>query len=63
LAESARLIATGAPALRELTGLLGTPKSISTAEAAKVLGWQGRNPADTIADTGRSLLDRDVIRA
>lgn len=58
----ARLLAIRTPALRELTGLLGTPKSISTAKAAKVLGWQGRNPADTIADTGRSLLDLKVTR-
>lgn len=59
----ARLIATRVPALRELTGLLGTPKSISTAKAAKMLGWQGRNPADTIADTGRSLLAGTVTEA
>lgn len=59
----ARLLATREPALRELTGLLGTPKAISTAKAAKMLGWQGRNPADTIADTGRSLLNTEVTKA
>jgi dihydroflavonol-4-reductase len=58
----ARLIASRVPALRELTGLLGAPKAISTAKAAEMLGWQGRSPADTIADTGRSLLERNVIK-
>lgn len=51
-----RAAAPRMPALRELAGLLGSPKAINTTKAVKVLGWQPRSPEDTIADTGRSLL-------
>jgi nucleoside-diphosphate-sugar epimerase len=39
-----------------LAALLGKPKPVSTAKAANVLGWQPRPTADTVADTGQSLL-------
>ncbi|MDF2824335.1 MAG: epimerase, partial [Mycobacterium sp.] len=53
---AARALGSRVAALRELVGLLGPPKALDTGKAAKLLGWQGRNPADTIADTGASLL-------
>jgi dihydroflavonol-4-reductase len=57
-----RAAATRVPALRELAGLLGPPKSVDARKAAKVLGWQPRSPEDTISDTGRSLLEREFDR-
>lgn len=53
-----RTLSTKMPALRELAGLLGAPKTISTARATEVLGWQPRSPEDTIADTGAGLIGR-----
>ena len=53
-----RTLSTRMPALRELAGLLGAPKTISTARATEVLGWQPRSPEDTIADTGAGLIGR-----
>jgi nucleoside-diphosphate-sugar epimerase len=39
-----------------LVATLGQPKLISTAKATNVLGWRPRATADTVADTGESLL-------
>ena len=58
-----RTAATGLPALRELAGLLGPPKSVSATKAIEVLDWQPRSSEDTIEDTGRSLLDRHLIES
>jgi hypothetical protein len=48
-----RAAARFAPSLETLAGLLGEPKRVSTAKATKVLGWQARPAADTVADTGK----------
>ena len=50
-----RAAASVLPQLRELAGLLGPRKSISTAKAMEVLGWQPRSAAEAIAATGESL--------
>jgi dihydroflavonol-4-reductase len=44
------------PSLRELAGLLGTPKVVDNTKAVTQLGWQPRSPADTITATAESLL-------
>ncbi len=44
------------PPLRELAGLLGPPKLISTTKATELLGWQPISAADAIAATGASLV-------
>jgi dihydroflavonol-4-reductase len=49
------------PALRELAGLLGEPKRLSTAKATELLGWQPRPVADTMVATAESLLDRTSV--
>ena len=36
--------------------LLGPPKAVSAEKATKVLGWQPRSAAVTVAETGKSLL-------
>ncbi|MET0703021.1 MAG: aldehyde reductase [Mycobacterium sp.] len=51
-----RLGARLSPPLATLAGLLGRPKSISTAKVTETLGWQPRPIAETILDTGRSLV-------
>jgi nucleoside-diphosphate-sugar epimerase len=51
-----RLGARVSPTFATLAGLLGAPKWISTAKVAETLGWQPRPIAETILDTGRSLV-------
>jgi dihydroflavonol-4-reductase len=51
-----RAAARFVPKLDSLVATLGEPKRISTAKATNVLGWQPRPAADTVAETGESLL-------
>jgi dihydroflavonol-4-reductase len=51
-----RAAARFVPELDSFVATLGKPKPISTAKATNVLGWQPRPAADTVADTGESLL-------
>jgi dihydroflavonol-4-reductase len=51
-----RVAARFVPKLDPFVATLGEPKFISTAKATNVLGWQPRPTADTVADTGESLL-------
>ncbi|WP_431239925.1 SDR family oxidoreductase [Mycolicibacterium aichiense] len=44
------------PSLRELAGLLGTPKSVNTTKAVTQLGWNPRSAADTVTATAEGLL-------
>ncbi|BBX07480.1 SDR family oxidoreductase [Mycolicibacterium aichiense] len=44
------------PPLRELAGLLGTPKSVNNAKAVTQLGWHPRSAADTVTATAEGLL-------
>ena len=56
-----RTAARAVPALRELAGLLGEPKRLSTTKATELLGWQPRPVADTMVATAESLLDRTSV--
>jgi dihydroflavonol-4-reductase len=56
-----RAAARFVPPLEGLAALLGEPKLISTAKATDVLGWQPRPTADTVADTGESLLELRAV--
>jgi nucleoside-diphosphate-sugar epimerase len=51
------------PKLDSFAATLGEPKPISTAKATNVLGWQPRPAADTVADTGESLLRLRAVSA
>jgi nucleoside-diphosphate-sugar epimerase len=51
-----RVAARFVPKLDSFVATLGEPKLASTAKATNVLGWQPRPAADTVADTGESLL-------
>ncbi|WP_445170021.1 hypothetical protein ACTXG7_12315 [Mycolicibacterium sp. Dal123E01] len=51
-----RTAARFVPALRELSGLLGRPKTVDNTKAITQLGWRPRSVADTVAATGESLL-------
>jgi dihydroflavonol-4-reductase len=57
-----RVVARFVPALGTLAGLLGPPKQVSTEKATKLLGWQPRPAAETVAATGQSLLRRGLAR-
>jgi dihydroflavonol-4-reductase len=58
-----RAAARVVPALRELAGLLGEPKLLTTAKATELLGWQPRSVADTMVATAERLLDRTAAVA
>lgn len=45
-----------------LAGLLGAPKVISTVKVTNVLGWTPHPIAETILDTGRSLVAKSPLR-
>ena len=51
-----RVAARWIPSLRELAGLLGTPKALDNTKAISSLGWQPRSAADTVTATAESLL-------
>jgi dihydroflavonol-4-reductase len=56
-----RAAARFVPPLQGLAALLGEPKPVSTAKATNVLGWQPRPTADTVADTGESLVRLSAV--
>ena len=47
--------------IRQLTGEIGTRKAISGEHARDVLGWVTRSPEQTILDTARSLIAREIV--
>jgi hypothetical protein len=51
-----RTVGRFVPALGTFADLLGPPKAMSAEKATKVLGWQPRSAALTVAETGKSLL-------
>ena len=51
-----RTVGRFVPALGTFADLLGPPKAVSAEKATKVLGWQPRSAAVTVAETGKSLL-------
>jgi dihydroflavonol-4-reductase len=50
-----RAVGRFVPALGAFADLLGPPKAVSAEKATKVLGWQPRSAAVTVAETGKSL--------
>jgi dihydroflavonol-4-reductase len=58
-----RAAARFVPELDSFVATLGKPKPISTAKATNVLGWQSRPAADTVVDTGESLLRLRMVSA
>src|SRR6201996_3990190 len=51
-----RTVGRFVPALGAFADLLGPPKAVSAEKATKMLGWQPRSAAVTVAETGKSLL-------
>lgn len=49
------------PAMRQLRPQLGKSFTASGAKAQRLLGWKPRPIADTIADTGTSLIEHDLV--
>ncbi|WP_433381806.1 NAD-dependent epimerase/dehydratase family protein [Actinoplanes sp. CA-142083] len=56
-----RAMALFDPQLRSITPSLGRRNHHSTEKAKRVLGWQPRPAADTVADCARSLIDWKVV--
>jgi dihydroflavonol-4-reductase len=50
------------PTLRLALGFVGRPELLSSRKAADELGWTARPTADTLRDTGRSLIDHGLVR-
>ena len=58
-----RLSAMFNPAVRQVTGELGSIRDVSAAHAFERLGWKTRAPEISIIDCARSLIERGVVRA
>lgn len=58
--DDVRRLASTVPAMRETLARLGRRPQISNAKAKAVLGWVPRPAADTILDTARSLIERNL---
>ena len=50
------------PALRMVTGELGKVRETRSDHARDVLGWVPRDPAETIVDTARSLIEHGIVK-
>lgn len=57
-----RLLARFIPDMRQLVGELGRIRETTGEHARQVLGWNPRDPEQTIEDTARSLIDRGLVR-
>lgn len=51
------------PAVRQVTGELGSVRDASAAHAFERLGWKTRAPEISIIDCARSLIERGLVRA
>lgn len=49
------------PALRLMLGYVDRPERLSTRKAFDELGWTARPIAETLRDTGQSLVDHAVV--
>jgi hypothetical protein len=47
--------------IRSIVGTLGKRTDLSSERAISTLGWSPRPIDDTIAETGESLLEHDVV--
>ena len=57
-----RVLAPFMPQLKTLAPLVGKKIETSTAGTRRVLGFMPRSAADTLADCGQDLLDRQMVR-
>ena len=57
-----RLIGVFSRDIRQLTGEIGTRKTISGQHAKDVLGWTTLPPEQTIVDTARSLIAQGIVK-
>ena len=57
-----RVMAIFDPAVRSVISDLGEDARLSSAKARETLGWSPRPVEDSIADTGRSLIDQGVVK-
>jgi dihydroflavonol-4-reductase len=51
------------PTLRLALGFVGRPELLSSRKAADELGWTARPPAESLRDTGQSLIDHGLVHA
>jgi dihydroflavonol-4-reductase len=49
--------------IRSIVGTLGKRSELSSERARTILGWTPRPIEDTIAETGESLIEHDVVAA
>ncbi len=49
------------PGVRSVTGQLGKRTELSSEKARSLLGWSPRPIEETIAETGRSLIEKGVV--
>lgn len=59
--DEVRHLAATVPAVREALTQLGKRPQISNSKAKSVLGWSPRPVTETILDTARSLIERDLV--
>lgn len=57
-----RLASLFDPQLRMVTGELGKTRNTLSDHARDVLGWVPRDPAETIVDTARSLIEHGIVK-
>jgi nucleoside-diphosphate-sugar epimerase len=57
-----RVMAVFDPAVRSVISDLGEDAQMSNAKARETLGWTPRPVGDSIADTGRSLIDLGIVK-
>src|SRR3954447_4047931 len=57
-----RVMAVFDPAVRSVISDLREAARLSSAKARETLGWSPRPVADSIADTGRSLIDHGIVK-
>lgn len=50
------------PAVKFVTSELGKVRDTRSDHAREVLGWEPRDPAETIVDTARSLIDHGIVK-
>lgn len=58
-----RVMALFDPGLKSVKGQLGKRQEYSSERARSAVGWSPRPAADSIADTGQSLIDTGVVEA
>jgi len=57
-----RTLALVNPSVRPMIHELGVFKPMSNQKARDVLGWKPRTPTDTLVATGKSLVERGLVK-